>query len=90
MHFAMRLLTFNRTGGRCRRRWRTGKYGVRTRLARYWCCRSLRPSEAEAAAHASEFGSLMPELDVAARAAQESDIPNFKGSYLGRLPLVFG
>ena len=29
-----------------------------------------------------------PGAEVAARAAKESEIPNFKGSYLGRFPLV--
>ncbi|KAH8073165.1 hypothetical protein JL721_3148 [Aureococcus anophagefferens] len=31
---------------------------------------------------------VLPESLVAARAAKESEIPNFKGSYLGRFPLV--
>jgi len=32
--------------------------------------------------------SVQPHVVVAARAAKESEIPNFKGSYLGRFPLV--
>jgi hypothetical protein len=33
-------------------------------------------------------GYSVKALDAAARAAKESDIPNFKGSFLGRFPLV--
>ena len=36
----------------------------------------------------ADFSTDAPSWQVVARAAKESEIPNFKGSYLGRFPLV--